>query len=88
MKRAHSCFSDLGTERFFRTGEVGRRERNWFALNLCNIGLKSGQEKNYRLCGELFRICAEYYAGEKLSMNPLMDNEVKEANELLERAEK
>ncbi|GKC55333.1 topless-related protein 4-like protein isoform X1 [Tanacetum coccineum] len=61
MKRAHSRFSDLGTERFFGTGEVGRRERNWFALNLCNIGLKSGQEKNYRLCGELFRICAEYY---------------------------
>ncbi|GKA43109.1 TPR repeat-containing protein ZIP4 [Tanacetum coccineum] len=115
MKRAHSRLSDLGPERFFGTGEVGRRERNWFALNLWNIGLKSGQAKNYKLCGELFSICAEYYgitvngeiegnnlmvckslilavsamlAGEKLSMNPLLDNEVKEANELLERAGK
>ncbi|GJY52693.1 topless-related protein 4-like protein isoform X1 [Tanacetum coccineum] len=26
-----------------------------------NIGLKSGQEKSYRLCGELFSTCAEYY---------------------------
>ncbi|KAI3802043.1 hypothetical protein L1987_30167 [Smallanthus sonchifolius] len=115
MKRAHSRFSDLGPERFFGTGEVGRRERNWFALNLWNIGLKSGQEKNYDLCGELFRMCAEYYgvsidgqmegnnlmvckslilavsamlAGEKLSKNPLPDNEVKQAIELLERAGK
>ncbi|KAK1421769.1 hypothetical protein QVD17_24384 [Tagetes erecta] len=115
MKKAHSRFSDLGPERFFGTGEVGRRERNWFALNLWNIGLKSGQEKNYDLCGELFRICAEYYgvsidgemegnnlmvckslilavsamlAGEKLSKNPLLDNEVKQTMELLERAGK
>ncbi|KAL8206134.1 hypothetical protein R6Q57_009685 [Mikania cordata] len=115
MKRAHSRFSDLGPERFFGTGEVGRREQNWFALNLWNIGLKSGQEKNYDLCGELFRMCAEYYgvnidgqmkennlmvckslilavsailAGEKLSKNHLLDNEVKQAIELLERAGK
>lgn len=115
MKRAHSRFSELGPERFFGTGEVGRRERNWFALNLWNIGLKSGQEKNYDLCGELFRTCAEYYsvsidgqmegnnlmvckslilavsamlAGEKLSQNPLLDNEVKQAMELLDRAGK
>ncbi|KAJ0644292.1 putative meiosis specific protein Spo22/ZIP4/TEX11 [Helianthus annuus] len=115
MKQAHSRFSDLGPERFFGSGEVGRRERNWFALNLWNIGLKSGQENNYDLCGELFRTCAEYYgvsidgqmegnnpmvckslilavsamlAGEKLSMNPLSDNEVKQAIDLLERAEK
>ncbi|KAI3810878.1 hypothetical protein L1987_20501 [Smallanthus sonchifolius] len=115
MKRAHSRFSDLGPERFFGTAEVGRREQNWFALNLWNIGLKSGQEKNYDLCGELFRMCAEYYgvnidgqiegnnlmvckslilavsamlAGEKPSKNPLPDNEVKQAIELLERAGK
>ncbi|KAL4572297.1 hypothetical protein LXL04_019069 [Taraxacum kok-saghyz] len=61
-KKAHTRFSDLGPECFFGTGEVGRRERNWFALNLWNTGLKSGQEKKYELCCELFRICAEYYA--------------------------
>jgi len=115
MKKAHSRFSDLGPQQFFGIGEVGRRERNWFALNLWNIGLKSGQEKNYDLCGELFRVCAEYYgvsidgemegnnlmvckslilavsamlAGEKLSKNPLLDNEVKQTMELLERAGK
>ncbi|XP_071699241.1 TPR repeat-containing protein ZIP4-like [Rutidosis leptorrhynchoides] len=115
MKRAHARFSDLGPERFFGTGEVGRRERNWFVLNLWNTGLKSGQEKNYELCAELFRICAEYYgvtidgeiegnhlmvckslilavsallAGEKLSSNTLSDTEVKQAIELLEKAEK
>ncbi|KAI3771193.1 hypothetical protein L6452_02352 [Arctium lappa] len=115
MKRAHARFSDLGPDRFFGTGEVGIRERNWFALNLWNIGLRSGQEKNYQVCGELFRMCAEYYgvtidgqmegsnsmvckslilavsamlAGEKLGKNPLLDNEVKQAIELLERAGK
>lgn len=49
MKRTHTRFSDLGHEQFFGTGEVGRRERNWFALNLWNIGLKSGQENNFKL---------------------------------------
>ncbi|XP_076926066.1 TPR repeat-containing protein ZIP4-like [Bidens hawaiensis] len=115
MKRAHTRFSDLGPGRFFGSGEAGRRERNWFALNLWNIGLKSGQDKNYELCAELFRLCAEYYgvsidgemegnnlmvcksivlavsamlAGEKLSNDPLTDNEVKQAIDLLERAEK
>lgn len=115
MKRAHTRFSDLGPEQFFGLGEVGRRERNWFALNLWNIGLKSGQDKNYELCAELFRLCAEYYgvsidgetegnnlmvcksivlavsamlAGEKLSNDPLTNNEVKQAIDLLERAGK
>ncbi|CAH1433101.1 unnamed protein product [Lactuca virosa] len=61
MKKAHTRFSELGPECFFGTGEVGRREQNWFALNLWNLGLKSGQEKKYELCGELFKMCAEYY---------------------------
>ncbi|XP_023769740.1 TPR repeat-containing protein ZIP4 [Lactuca sativa] len=61
MKKAHTRFSELGPECFFGTGEVGKREQNWFALNLWNLGLKSGQEKKYELCGELFTMCAEYY---------------------------
>ncbi|XP_071692075.1 TPR repeat-containing protein ZIP4-like [Rutidosis leptorrhynchoides] len=75
MKRAHARFSDIGPERFFGTGEVGRRERNWFALNLWNNGLKSGQEKNYRICVELFKMCAEYYSvmiDEQIEGNNLM----------------
>nr|XP_043622393.1 TPR repeat-containing protein ZIP4 [Erigeron canadensis] len=115
MKRAHARLNDIGPERFFGTGEVGKRERNWFALNLWNIGLKSGQEAKYDLSAELFKMCAEYYgvrtegqlegnnlmvckslilavsamlAGERLSNNSLLENEVKQAIELLERAEK
>ncbi|GKB54703.1 topless-related protein 4-like protein isoform X1 [Tanacetum coccineum] len=70
MKRAHSCFSDLGTERFFGTvnGEI--------------------EGNNLMVSKSLILVVSTMLAGEMLSMNPLLDNEVKEANELLERAGK
>jgi hypothetical protein len=43
---------------------------------------------NLMVCKSLILAVSAMLAGEKLSMNPLLDNEVKEANELLDRAGK
>ncbi|XP_010277800.1 PREDICTED: TPR repeat-containing protein ZIP4 [Nelumbo nucifera] len=61
MKRTQSRMSDLGHECFFGKGEVGKRERNWFAMNSWNIGTRNGREKNYELCAEFLQLASEFY---------------------------
>ncbi|KAK3011529.1 hypothetical protein RJ639_011569 [Escallonia herrerae] len=61
MKRAHARLTELGPDSFFGKGESGKRERNWFAVNLWNIGARTGKAKNYELCFEFYRLAAEFY---------------------------
>ncbi|XP_043719623.1 TPR repeat-containing protein ZIP4 [Telopea speciosissima] len=61
-KLAKKRMSELGSEAFFGKGEVGRREKNWFALNSWNIGTRTGKDKKYDLCAEFFESAAEFYA--------------------------
>lgn len=61
VKRVHTRASELGPDCFFGTGEVGRRERNWFAVTSWNLGTKTGKERNYELCGEFLRLASEFY---------------------------
>ncbi|KAA8543587.1 hypothetical protein F0562_021667 [Nyssa sinensis] len=88
MKRAHARLNELGPDHFFGKGEVGRRERNWFAANLWNIGTRIGKERNYELCTEFFRLASEFYADEKQRKSTLLDSEVRQAIELLDKAGK
>ncbi|KAM3683528.1 hypothetical protein ACJW31_12G154400 [Castanea mollissima] len=44
IKRAHNRASELGSDLFFGKGEIGRRERNWFAVTLWNLGTRTGKE--------------------------------------------
>ncbi|KAL2238475.1 TPR repeat-containing protein ZIP4 [Sesamum indicum] len=61
MKQAHSRLSEIGPDLFFGKCEVGRREKNWFAGNAWNSGVKTGQEKNYELSAEFFKLASEFY---------------------------
>ncbi|KAH6814153.1 Tetratricopeptide repeat superfamily protein [Perilla frutescens var. frutescens] len=61
MKRAHVRQSDIGADLFFGKCEVGRREKNWFAANAWNFGVRTGQEKNYDLSAEFFKLASEFY---------------------------
>ncbi|XP_022891738.1 TPR repeat-containing protein ZIP4 [Olea europaea var. sylvestris] len=61
LNRAYQRLSELGPELFFGKGEVGRRERNWFAVNAWNFGVRNGKEKKYKLCAEFFRLASEFY---------------------------
>ncbi|XP_073157351.1 TPR repeat-containing protein ZIP4 isoform X2 [Henckelia pumila] len=61
MKRAHARQSEIGPDCFFGTGEVGRREKSWFAANAWNCGVRTGQKKNYELSAEFFRLASEFY---------------------------
>ncbi|KAK2965801.1 hypothetical protein RJ640_025310 [Escallonia rubra] len=115
MKRAHARLTELGPDRFFGKDESGKRERNWFSVNLWNIGARTGKAKNYELCFEFYRLAAEFYgltvdgeieennvmvcksliltvsamiADEKQRKATLLDTEVKNAIELLDRAGK
>ncbi|KAJ8568671.1 hypothetical protein K7X08_028204 [Anisodus acutangulus] len=115
MKRAHTRLCEMGTENFFGKGEIGRRERNWFSVNAWNSGVKTGQENQYAICAEFFRLASEFYGAsideekegnhvmvckslimtvsaiisdEKQRTNTLLENEVKEAITLLDRAGK
>lgn len=115
LKRAHTRMSELGAECFFGKWEVGRRERNWFAVISWNFGTRSGREKKYELCTEFLRLASEFYgvlvdeqveendamvcksliltvsamiASEKQKKAALLDSEVKQAVELLDRAAK
>ncbi|PPD87633.1 hypothetical protein GOBAR_DD15402 [Gossypium barbadense] len=62
LKQAHKRASELGAESFFGKGEVGRRERNWFAVTSWNFGAKCGKEKNYELCAEFLRLVSGFYS--------------------------
>nr|POE83943.1 tpr repeat-containing protein zip4 [Quercus suber] len=59
IKRAHNRASELGSDLFFGKGEIGRRERNWFAVTSWNLGTRIGKEGNYELCAEFFRLASE-----------------------------
>ncbi|GAV68384.1 SPO22 domain-containing protein [Cephalotus follicularis] len=61
MKRAQARASELGPDCFFGNKEVGKRERNWFAVTSWNNGTKFGKAKNYELCAEFFRLASEFY---------------------------
>ncbi|CBI23333.3 unnamed protein product, partial [Vitis vinifera] len=73
MKRAHLRISELGPDCFFGKGEVGRRERNWFAVNAWNFGTNTGKEKNYEVCAEFLRLASEFYS-------VVLDGEMEENN--------
>ncbi|MED6186986.1 TPR repeat-containing protein zip4 [Stylosanthes scabra] len=62
LKHAHTRASDLGPDCFFGKEEVGRRERNWFAVTSWNLGSKTGQDKNYDLSAEFLRLASDFYA--------------------------
>ncbi|CAN4093065.1 unnamed protein product [Withania somnifera] len=61
MKRAHSRLQEMTAENFFGKGDIGRRERNWFSVNAWNLGVKTGQENQYAICAEFFRLASEFY---------------------------
>ncbi|XP_050252168.1 TPR repeat-containing protein ZIP4-like [Quercus robur] len=61
IKCAHNQASELGSDIFFGKGEIGRRERNWFAVTSWNLGTRTGKEGNYELCAEFFRLASEIY---------------------------
>ncbi|EPS68179.1 hypothetical protein M569_06585, partial [Genlisea aurea] len=61
MKRAHARQAEIGPDLFFGKSEVGRRERNWFAANAWNLGVKSGQDKHYSISAEFFILASEFY---------------------------
>ncbi|XP_016452948.1 TPR repeat-containing protein ZIP4 [Nicotiana tabacum] len=115
MKRAHTRLSELGADKFFGKGEIGRRERNWFSVNAWNSGVKTGQEDQHALSAEFFRLASEFYGAsideekegnhvmvckslimtvsaiisdERQRKSTLLENEVKEAISLLDRAGK
>ncbi|XAR60871.1 hypothetical protein NMG60_11034407 [Bertholletia excelsa] len=115
MKRAHKDLSESGPDGFFGKGEVGRRERDWLAVNSWNLGTKTGKANNYELSAEFFRLASEFYgvvidgelegnnamvcksliltvsamiANENHKNIALLDTEVKQAIELLDRAGK
>ncbi|KAI8523362.1 hypothetical protein RHMOL_Rhmol13G0067400 [Rhododendron molle] len=115
MKRSHKRLSELGPDFFFGKGEVGRRERDWLAVNSWNTGTRVGKEEKYGLCADFFRLASDFYgvvvdgevqgnnvmvcksliltvsamiADEKQRKATLLDKEVKQAIELLDRAGK
>ncbi|KAM7527519.1 hypothetical protein LguiB_030929 [Lonicera macranthoides] len=115
IKQAYKRLSELGPDGFLGKGEVGRRELNWFAVNLWNIGTRTGKEKKYDLSAEFFRLASKFYgvvidgdvernnvmicksliltvsamiACEKEKNATLLDTEVKQAIELLDKAGK
>ncbi|XP_052174902.1 TPR repeat-containing protein ZIP4 [Diospyros lotus] len=115
MKQGYKISCELGPACFFGKGEVGRRERDWLAVNSWNMGTRTGKEKNYELCAEFFRLASEFYgvtvdgeiegnnamvcksliltvsamiADEKHQKAIMLDTEVKQAIELLDRAGK
>ncbi|KAL6522328.1 hypothetical protein OROHE_016881 [Orobanche hederae] len=61
MKQAHVRQSEIGADLFFGKGEVGRREKNWFAGNAWNFGVRTGQDKNYDLSSEFFKLASKFY---------------------------
>lgn len=61
IKRAHNRASELGSDLFFGKGEVGGRERNWFAVTSWNLGIRTVKEGNYELCAEFLRLASEFY---------------------------
>ncbi|KAG9149561.1 hypothetical protein Leryth_014333 [Lithospermum erythrorhizon] len=61
LKRAHARLSELGPDRYFGKGEVGKREWNWFALNTWNLGIQTGKQQMYELSAEFFRLASEFY---------------------------
>lgn len=62
LKHAYSRASELGPDCFFGKEEVGRRERNWFAVTSWNFGTKTGQNKNYELSAEFLSLASDFYA--------------------------
>ncbi|XP_019451471.1 PREDICTED: TPR repeat-containing protein ZIP4 [Lupinus angustifolius] len=62
LKHAYIRASELGPDCFFGKEEVGRRERNWFAVTSWNFGTKTGQSKNYQLSGEFLILASDFYA--------------------------
>ncbi|PIN17480.1 hypothetical protein CDL12_09858 [Handroanthus impetiginosus] len=61
MKQANARQSEMGPDLFFGKYEVGKREKNWFAGNAWNFGVRTGQEKNYDLSAEFFKLASEFY---------------------------
>lgn len=62
MRRAVSRASELGSDCFFGKGEVGRRERNWFAINSWNFGTRASKEMKHEMCAEFMRLASEFYS--------------------------
>ncbi|OMO59243.1 Tetratricopeptide-like helical [Corchorus olitorius] len=76
LKQAQIRASELGADCFFGKGEVGRREKNWFAVTSWNCGTNCGKEKNYELCAEFFRLASGFYS-------TMVDGQVEEENNIL-----
>ncbi|XP_027351385.1 TPR repeat-containing protein ZIP4 [Abrus precatorius] len=62
LKHAHTRASEIGPDCFFGKEEVGRRERNWFAVTSWNFGTSTGQDKNYEMSAEFLRLASDFYA--------------------------
>uniref|UniRef100_A0A0R0FEN6 Uncharacterized protein n=2 Tax=Glycine max TaxID=3847 RepID=A0A0R0FEN6_SOYBN len=62
LKHAHTRASEIGPDCFFGKEEVGRRERNWFAVTSWNFGTKSGQDKNYESSAVFLKLASDFYA--------------------------
>ncbi|KHN40512.1 Testis-expressed sequence 11 protein [Glycine soja] len=62
LKHAHTRASEIGPDCFFGKEEVGRRERNWFAVTSWNFGTKTGQDKNYESSAVFLKLASDFYA--------------------------
>ncbi|XP_060676382.1 TPR repeat-containing protein ZIP4-like isoform X2 [Ziziphus jujuba] len=71
VKWAYNRASEVGSDCFFGKGEVGRRERNWFAVTSWNLGTKTGMERNFELCSHFMKLASKFYGF-------LADSEVEE----------
>ncbi|GAB2282386.1 hypothetical protein Dimus_016931 [Dionaea muscipula] len=115
MKKAQTRIAEIGPDKFFEKGEVGRRERNWIATTSWNNGTRAGEAKSFDLSAEFFRLASFFHgvvvdgeaegndsmvcksmiltvsamiAAEKQNKVALLDSEVKQAIELLDKARK
>lgn len=115
VERAYNRASEVGSDCFFGKGEVGRRERNWFAVTSWNLGTKAGKKRNFELCSRFMKLASKFYgflvdaeveengimvcksliltvsamiASENQMNAALLDIELKQAVELLDRAGK
>lgn len=61
VTQAYNRASEVGPDHFFGKGEVGRRERNWFAMTSWNLGTKTGKEKNFDLCAHFLKLASGFY---------------------------
>ncbi|KAJ7950592.1 TPR repeat-containing protein ZIP4 [Quillaja saponaria] len=88
LRHAHRRATELEPDCFFGKEEVGRRERNWFAITSWNLVDRPGYENNVMVCKSLILSVSAMIASEVERKTAMSENDVKQAAELLDRAGK